>query len=776
MRSLERAELLVTGVVQGVGFRPFCAREAKALGLGGTVRNTPGGVELVVEGEKSVIDEYLRILWEEHPWAAAVTDVRVRRGPLAHPTFTDFSVAPSTGLAGNDLNALIPADLAVCEDCLAEMKDPRNRRYRYPFINCTNCGPRYTLIRTLPYDRPLTTMADFPMCPDCQREYRDPANRRYHAQPTACPVCGPQVRLCDPMGQTLCEGEDAITRLIFEIAEGKLAAVKGIGGFHIACLPQDAPLRELRLRKHRPDKPFALMVRDLDAARSMARVSLDAERLLTGVQRPIVLCPVRAKVSPLIAPGQKRLGIMLPYTPLHHLVMEKFQALVMTSANLRDAPIVSSEEEAFSSLFGVVDFFLCHNRVIHTAIDDSVLLPLEPERSQGIEPFPIFLRRARGYVPNPMTLPLDAPNILAAGAQMKATYTLTRGRVLFPGQYLGDLGQLSTAVYYKNSLKHFMELYAIEPRVLAFDKHPGYTATDLAKRFLDLKDTALCPVQHHHAHLASVLLDNGRFDPVIGVVFDGTGYGDDGSLWGGEFLVGDARSFTRRGSLRPSRLPGGEKAIHEPWRYALALLKEVVGPEEAKKIAAALWPEFEARVGSVLAAAEVAPVTTSCGRLFDGFSALLNLCSTATYDGQAAMALENAAEGDEILNFGIQNKIQDKIQGKEDFIYLDWRGAVRSLLGLLALREPGRGAGGQAAAFHRGLARAIADVCVLLREKTGIGCAALSGGVWQNRLLLDLTCGELRSRGFAVLTHRALSPNDEGVSAGQALVAANQVS
>ncbi|MDR1622514.1 MAG: carbamoyltransferase HypF [Synergistaceae bacterium] len=756
---MQRAELLVTGVVQGVGFRPFCAREAKALGLTGTVRNTPGGVELVVEGKESVIDEYLRILWEEHPGAAVVTDVRVRRSPLERRAFADFSVAPSAGANEEDRNVLIPADLAVCEECLAEMKDPRNRRYRYPFINCTNCGPRYTIIRALPYDRPLTTMVDFPMCPDCRREYSDPNHRRYHAQPNACPVCGPKVRLCDPAGQTLCEGEDAITRLGGEIAKGKLAAVKGVGGFHIACLPEDAPLRELRLRKHRPDKPFALMVRDVDAARSIVEVSPDAERLLAGVQRPIVLCPAKAgsSISPLTAPGQKRLGIMLPYTPLHHLIMEKFEALVMTSANLGDAPIASSDEEVFSSLSRVVDFALCHNRAIHTAIDDSVLLPAGS--------FPIFLRRARGYVPNPMTLPLDAPNILAAGAQMKATYTLTLGRTLFPGQYLGDLGQLGTAVYYKNSLKHFLGLYGIKPRVLAFDKHPGYAAAGLAKEFLDPERTSLCPVQHHHAHLASVLLDNARFDPVIGVVFDGTGYGDDGTLWGGEFLVGDARGFTRMASLRPSRLPGGERAIHEPWRYALALLSETVGAEDAKKIAAALWPEFRIRVDPVLAAAGVSPVTTSCGRLFDGFAALLNLCPAATYDGQAAMTLENAAEGHEILNFGIEDK--------GNFVHLDWRGAVRSLLGSQAFGgESGLGVGRQAAAFHRGLARGVADVCVLLREKTGLGCAALSGGVWQNRFLLDLTCRELRSRGLAVLTHRALSPNDEGVSAGQALVAA----
>jgi hydrogenase maturation protein HypF len=617
----------------------------------------------------------------------------------------------------------------------------------------------------------------------------------------------------------------AIEGLIVEIAAGKLVALKGIGGFHIACLPEDAPLRELRLRKRRPDKPFALMLRDLDAARRLVDVSPEAERLLTGVQRPIVLCPVKSvganinKISPLVAPGQRRLGILLPYTPLHHLIMEKFEVLVMTSANISDAPIVSSDQEAFSELSNIVDVVLSHNREIHTAIDDSVLLP-----ETAIGPRAIFLRRARGYVPNPITLPLDAPNILAAGAQLKSTYTLTRGRTLFPGQYLGDLDRLETATYYKNSLEHFSRLYDIAPEILAFDKHPGYAATELAKDFVEAQggsgSVLLCPVQHHHAHLASVLLDNAYFEPVIGVLFDGTGYGDDGTLWGGEFLVGDVHGFTRMGSLRPSRLPGGEKAIHEPWRYALALLWDALGAEKTKEIVVTqkLWPEFQTLIDPVLALVGTpgaAPVTTSCGRLFDGFSALLGLCSAVTYDGQAAMALENAAEDEkkdekkeENLEFVLedegsvlvqaqgggarsaknhradpseipngnpcQTKIQTKIEWEgferlqSGFIQLDWRDAVRSVV---ARKKEGR-ENSWAFSFHRELARAVSKTCVLLREKTGIDQVALSGGVWQNRTLLRLTCEELQSRGLVPLIHKNISPNDEGVSVGQALIAA----
>jgi hydrogenase maturation protein HypF len=778
---MQRAELRVTGIVQGVGFRPFCVRTAESLGLRGTVRNTSGGVEVVLEGSGDAIDGFVRALWEDHPDAAVIREVEDVRVPLTNPVFSNFSVARSSTSGGGD--AMIPADLAVCGDCLAEMRDPGNRRYRYPFINCTNCGPRYTIIRGLPYDRQFTTMSAFKMCPSCEREYGNPADRRYHAQPNACPECGPKVRLADRTGRVLCQGEEAVTRLISEIKAGGLAAVKGVGGFHIACLPEDGPIRELRLRKHRPDKPFALMTRDVEAARRLADVSPHAERLMKGVQRPIVLCPIKEKnkaqknVSPLAAPGQRRLGLMLPYTPLHHLLMESFDALVMTRANISDAPIVSSEAEAFAELSGVVDFFLCHDREIYTAIDDSVLLP----DSFSPEAAPIFLRRGRGYVPNPTALPFAAPDILAAGAQLKSTYTLTRGSALFPGQYLGDLDQLGTAAYYKNSLARFIGLYGIKPEIFAFDKHPGYAATELALEFAP--GAQPCPVQHHHAHMASVMLDNGYFDPVIAAVFDGTGYGDDGinknnknneineNIWGGEFLVGDALGFRRMGSLLPFRLPGGEKAIREPWRCALALLDRALGEDCAKEAAASLFPEPLFPSKAVMAAlpfSHFSQVTTSCGRLFDGVSAILGLCAMASYDGQAAAALENAAAAEILpspdgLSFAVS-------AGEDGFVHLDWRPAVRWLL-----RPASPPAAGEAAwAFHLGLAKAVAEVCSLLRERTGVNHAALSGGVWQNALLLKMACGELSRRGFTVLTHRAIPPNDEGVSVGQALVAAHR--
>ncbi|MDR1730774.1 MAG: carbamoyltransferase HypF [Synergistaceae bacterium] len=765
---MRQIHLLVTGVVQGVGFRPFCVRTARALGLRGTVRNTSKGVEIVLEGDDSVAEEYIRLLWEEPPSAAVVSNVEVHWVSVARWAFSDFSVVES--LKSADQRVLIPSDLAVCEDCLAEMRDSKNRRYRYPFINCTACGPRYTIIEGLPYDRPGTTMRDFPLCPDCEEEYHNPADRRYHAQPNACPVCGPEVWLADVSGRVLCRGDESILRLGREIASGALVAVKGIGGFHVACLPEDEPVQKLRFRKKRPDKPFALMARDLESAERLVRLTPMAKQLLTGVQRPVVLCPAEsgAAVSPFVAPGQRRLGVMLPYAPLHHLLLETFDALIMTSANLSDEPIVSSNEEAFSTLSGIVDFVLCHNRGIYTPIDDSVVLPSASRKNF------IFLRRARGYVPNPVSLSDSislsshaagrVPDILAAGAHLKSTWALTRREMLFPGQYLGDLDQLGTATYYRRSLEHFIRLYEVEPKVLAFDKHPNYTATGLARAFCG-EDVALYPVQHHHAHLASVLLDCAFHSaPVIGVILDGTGYGDDGTIWGGEFLVGDARDYRRAGSFFPFRLLGGERAIREPWRCAAALLQEIFG-EEAVRIVRELWRPSDvprpvlSAIPSILPSA---PVTTSCGRLFDGISALLNLCLKASYDGQAAMALEN--EGvDEVAPLPFE------LLEEKDFLFLDWRRAVKALV------SEGGGEGKKAGAFHRGLSLAICDLCDRLREKTGIGHVALSGGVWQNRLLLDLTCAELEKRGFTALTHRGISPNDEGVSAGQALVAACRV-
>ncbi|GHS95217.1 carbamoyltransferase HypF [Synergistales bacterium] len=759
---MQRATILITGIVQGVGFRPFCARAARGLGLFGSARNTRLGVEVIVEGDEKSIDEYLRVVRDSPPPASVITNITQTRVTLSRPTFTDFSIIKSEASRGGATCVLIPSDLAVCDDCVSEMRDPNNRRFRYPFINCTNCGPRYTIIQGLPYDRPLTTMSDFPMCPECEREYKTPSDRRFHAQPNACPVCGPKLWLASSNGDMTREGEDAVQGAIEALEAGKIVAVKGLGGYHIACLVQDAPIGELRERKRRASKPFAIMARDVDSAMNISEISPEAERLLKSIQRPIVLCPLKkgARVPSLLAPGQLRIGIMLPYTPLHHLLLENFDSLVMTSANVSDSPIVSTEKEAFSALSGIADFFLCHNRRIHSAIDDSVLIPPTDAHKQ------IFLRRARGFVPNPTNFPSAAPDILAAGAQMKSTYALSRNGVLFPGQYLGDLGELLTASYYKSSLAHFLELYKINPKIMAFDKHPGYTARTLAAEFLS-PDVIPCPVQHHHAHMAAVLFENDKSTPAIGVIFDGTGYGDDGTIWGGEFLCGDAKSYKRVGSLLPFRLLGGENAIREPWRIALSMLSETFG-EEAKDIAPRVFPAYSAKIESVLSGAAVAPVTTSCGRLFDGFAALTGLCETASYDAQAAMTLENAALC--AAQAPTLSALPFSIEDKNDFLTLDWRGAVKTAVSLLFSHES---VTIMAYAFHTGLAHAIFEACDILREKTGCASVALSGGVWQNACLLALAARELESGGFNVLTHVNLSPSDECVSVGQAVVAAH---
>lgn len=757
---MEKARLRVTGVVQGVGFRPFCARTAARLDLAGTVRNTSGGVELVLEGESAAIDLFINALWEQAPEAAVVSGVWVERKPLDEFSFQNFSIEQS--MKSDQQKVLIPPDLAVCPQCLEEMRNPKNRRYRYPFINCTLCGPRYSIIRSLPYDRQSTTMHSFVMCPECKREYTTPSDRRYHAQPNACPVCGPQIWLVDGKGSFVAEREAALVCLQQEIAKGAIAAIKGIGGFHVACLPEDGPVRTLRRRKRRPEKPFALMVKDISTARKHVIISEETEKLLLGVQRPILLCPrlSAVSISEYIAPAQKRLGIMLPYAPLHHLLMEKFEALVMTSANISDAPIVSSEKEAFHELEGIADFFLCHNRDIHTPIDDSVLLVDDNAPKQRKT---VFIRRARGYVPVPLALPFEPADILAAGAQMKSTYTLVRGNVLFPGQYLGDLAQLGTAEYYKKSLAHFMELYEVKPCVLAIDEHPGYVSSQLARSFCG-PDVRILPVQHHHAHLASLLLDNGLNQKIIGVVFDGTGYGDSGEIWGGEFLVGDIRSYWRGGSLVPFKLLGGEKAIQEPWRCGLSLLQELCGAHDAERYAGNLWKEEQQLLKGLLTLAPRTPSTTSCGRLFDGVASILGLCKRASYDGQAASLLENCARP----SF-LSKELCFEVVEENGFHLLDWRGALQELIEAL-----GKGEKREALAdsFHRGLAKGIVQLCCQLRSQTGIGTVGLTGGVWQNALLLFWTCKELECFGFNVLTHRSISPNDEGISVGQAAVAA----
>lgn len=747
--------LLVTGIVQGVGFRPFCARLASEMELSGSVKNTSDGVEIILEGKKDSINSYIARLQTENPDASAISSViMTSEQEIEKIAVKDFVIEKSIRMKKQ--RVLIPPDIATCKDCLREMLDKDNRRFGYPFINCTNCGPRYTIIKDLPYDRPKTTMANFDMCDECLSEYSDPRDRRYHAQPNACFSCGPSLWLCSNEGTVLSTQSDSIDMCCSMLESGHIAAIKGLGGFHLACNPLNTKAVEtLRTRKTREKKPFALMVKDLKSAEKIVYVPDGTKKILLSAKRPIVLCRKKSDTAICegVAPDQNTLGVMLPYTPLHHLIMQSFDYLIMTSANISDSPIIADNKEALSELGELADIFLMHNRDIHMPIDDSVISPVGNRH--------IIIRRSRGFVPAPLVLSDNSPVILGAGAEMKATFTLTQEKMLFPGQYLGDLKELPTIGYYRKALKHFLKLYNLKPRYVAHDLHPQYVSTAIAREIAGDIDGSL-GVQHHHAHLAACLIENRHHGKAIGVIFDGTGFGSDGTIWGGEFLVGDTLAFERAGHLLQSELPGGERAIHEPWRFGLSLLQNAMGSHKASVTAEKLWPFYQEKIPMVMKTISGSPLTSSAGRLFDGISAILNICTRASYDGQAACELESRAEGDGNAPFEIM-----EMNGK---YILDWRPAICWVTNnIQSLSEENI-----SASFHSGLASSIAQICKRISVDSGLDTVALSGGVWQNRMLLKNTCSILENMGFTVLIHNLLSPNDECVSVGQAAIAARK--
>jgi hydrogenase maturation protein HypF len=745
--------VLVTGVVQGVGFRPFVARLAHNLGLSGRVKNTSSGVVIIVQGSEDGINEFLRRLKDEHPAIASIQKITIESKKQIAIEEADHSFAIEQSERQDRQEVLIPPDIATCDDCLREMDDPSNRRYRYPFINCTNCGPRYTIIRALPYDRAQTTMACFPMCEACNEEYEDPEDRRYHAQPNACRACGPKIWLAGPYGEAIATGDEAIDVAIAALKNGKIVAIKGIGGYHLACDPtSDAVVTKLRERKGRPSKPFAIMAADLNQADALAYITPAARELLLSPRRPIVICPKRAnvKISPAVAPAQDTIGIMLPYTPIHHLIMKDMPALIMTSANISDSPLISGNREALKSLQGIADAFLMHNRDIYVRIDDSVM-SMAGNR-------PVFLRRARGYVPQPFIADDEAPPILGAGAEMKATFSLSHGRLIFTSQYLGDMKELPSLALYEEVLSHMIALYNVRPRFLVYDLHPQFLSTSIAKRSLSGIEDSL-PVQHHFAHFAACLQENRHYEEAMGLIMDGTGYGEDGSVWGGELLAGSLSSCRRIGHLLPTPLLGGDRSVLEPWRHALSLMATALGEGEAIKWASRLWPQKEELMRPVLTSAKASPITTSCGRLFDGIAALLGVRDSITYDAQAAMELEAMACGaGEFAPFSVV--------AQNEHILIDWRPAVIWTLERLGHIEPAK----IAAAFHDGLSKSLAEACSTASEMFGLKHVALSGGTWQNRRLFSMTCSSLRRLGLLPLVHRFLPPNDECVSFGQVAV------
>lgn len=780
-----RHRLTVGGIVQGVGFRPFVYALAQRFGLAGSVRNVAGGVTIEIEGPAESVAAFETALSAEAPPLAAIDEVGIETLPPAGGS--NFTIETSGAAAA--IPTPVPPDVAVCDACLSELFDPADRRFRYPFLNCTDCGPRFTIILSLPYDRDATTMRAFAMCARCRAEYDDPASRRFHAQPNACPDCGPGLRFVQPSPLApLPEGEGgtegtsvlvsplpwgegpgvradaALEAACRALDEGQIVAIQGIGGFHLACdATSDAAVAELRRRKGRGAKPFAVMVPSLDVARRLARLSAGEERLLASRERPIVLVAKRPPGDPgqhlplsdLVAPGQATLGLLLPYSPLHHLLLDR-RILVMTSGNRSEEPICREGDEALERLADLADAFLLHNREIHAVCDDSVVRLFD-----GRE---LPLRRSRGYAPYPLRLARPSPPLLAVGAELKATFCLAQDHRAFLSQHIGDLGNLETLAAFERAVDHLSGLFRIVPERIACDLHPDYLGTRWALAQAAERGLPLVRVQHHHAHVAAVMAEHGLSGdrPVLGAAFDGTGYGPDGAIWGGEILLADYDRFERLAHLRYAPLPGGDAAIRHPRRMALAHLAAAgiewhphlppveATPESERKI---LARQLETGFGTV--------PTSSMGRLFDAVASLAGLAQESRFEGEAAMALEAAAEGSEggePYRFALLD---------EECLRLD---PSPVLAAIVRDRLRGEPAGKIAARFHAAVADALVAACVHGRKKTGIATVALSGGVFQNVLLLRLAKDGLVRAGFEVLTHHKVPPNDGGLALGQAVI------
>jgi hydrogenase maturation protein HypF len=755
---MERRRIVVRGIVQGVGFRPFVYNLAARLQLQGFVKNQTGSVLIEVEGEPPSLETFLGELSDHPPPLARIEELFWKQCPPRQEN--QFRIEPSE--ADMSTQVFISPDVATCDACLAEVFDPADRRHGYPFLNCTNCGPRLTIITGAPYDRPHTTMAGFPMCHACRAEYEDPANRRFHAQPTACANCGPCLEVRDASGQVVACA-DPIAWFVDALRAGKIGALKGLGGYHLACDARNrSAVQELRRRKNRDEKPFAVMVHDMEAVEALCHTDEAEQVLLLSVRRPIVLLRKRLPCALVeeVAPGNPSLGVMLPYTPLHHLLLRAAGIpLVMTSGNRSDEPIAYQDEEALQKLAGIADLFLMHNRPIHVRCDDSVTRLVD-----GIE---LPIRRSRGYAPQPVALPFECPYpILAVGGQLKGTFALGRGRQVFLSHHLGDLDHYDAFRAFVNDIALYEQLFAIRPDHLAHDSHPDYASTRYAQERRTREGSALLAVQHHHAHLASCMAENGLFEPVIGVTFDGTGFGTDGAVWGGEFLIGDYRTFRRAAHLRYVGMPGGEQAIRQPWRMALAHL--VDAGAECRTVMARHSHRETRIIKTMLDRRINTPLTSSAGRLFDAIAALAGVRGTATYEGQAAVELEWLASGVAPDNSYPFELIEDANDGT---LVVDTRPLVRAVA-----HDTGHATevARIARRFHTTLAEIIAVVCLRLHTTTGIGAVALSGGVFLNALLTHDVMSRLGQEGFRVFRHQLVPPNDGGLSLGQLAIAANR--
>ena len=753
-----RRHIFLSGVVQGVGFRPFVYSLARRYGLAGWVNNSSEGVHLEIEGEKKSIERFTCEVTRQAPPRARIESWQAEEMVPAGDQV--FEIRESVEEPGK--YQLVSPDIATCKDCRKEIFDPADRRYRYPFTNCTNCGPRFTIIREIPYDRPRTTMDEFQMCPLCQQEYENPADRRFHAQPNACSHCGPRLQLVDQEGKRLDCGDpvDSALRLL---QGGRILAIKGLGGFQLACDAQNAAaVRALRQRKHRPDKPLAVMMPNLEAVSAHCQLSGEEAKLLMGPESPILLLRWKrgSTIVREVAPGQIYLGVMVPYTPLHHLLFqESHMPLVMTSGNRSEEPIARENEEALARLSGIADAFLLHDRDIHVQYDDSVAAVVQDR--------PVLLRRARGYAPFPIQLPFPSRPILACGGQVKNSFCLTRDRYAFISQHIGDMENLETLNHFERTLDLYKKMFRIEPQGIAYDLHPEYLATKYGRRLPGRK----IAVQHHFAHLASCLAENHAPGPAIGLIFDGLGYGSDGCLWGGEFLVGDCRSFVRRAHLQYVPMPGGDAAIRNPWRMALSYLYTLLGKDRVMNHLGFCAPDHspkpapEAHARLVLQQIDRnfnAPLTSSCGRLFDAVAVLLGFRGTVSYEGQTAISLEMMADEME------QGSYDFDTEGAGDIKTILLKRIFEGVMSDLKGKVPSPTV---AAKFHNTLVRMSVDICETIRREGGPDQVALSGGVFQNRLLCERMHTALQERGFKVLMHQKVPCNDGGLSLGQAVIA-----
>lgn len=746
---MRRAEVRVTGIVQGVGFRPFIYRLAEKHDVSGWVLNDDKGVYIEAEGQEKAIGDFITGIRTEAPAMAVVENVTVKEMRLRGETGFAIHQSPTAKMR----NALVSPDIAICEDCKREVLDKTDRRFGYAFTNCTNCGPRYSIVKDVPYDRPKTTMGTFTMCADCQREYDSPLDRRFHAQPNACSDCGPCYRLLDRTGNVI-DG-DPLKGAHAVIMQGGVAAVKGIGGYHLACdAKNEDAVAALRIRKFREDKPFAVMCGSMMAAKSICEISADEEKLLRSPIAPIVLLRKKINCNKVlaaeVAPGNPCLGIMLPYAPVHYLLLAKEDVWVMTSANRSEEPIAFCDDDAQKRLETIADVFLVHNREIYSRVDDSVM--------RMVQGAPYLMRRSRGMAPAPIRLAEKSISVLACGAEMKNTFCLTKGSAAFVSEHIGDLANQVTFRSYTGIIEHYKRLFEIEPQLLACDMHPGYLSTQYAH---DLSSAVLplVAVQHHHAHIASVLAEHGEMDKVIGVAFDGTGYGDDACIWGGEFLFADCKSYERFGHFSYLPLPGGEKAAREPWRQALWVLYLLYGDDLAEhqpEFVHTLPKNWQLLVQATKAGLN-APLSSSAGRLFDTAGSLLGIRNINHYEGQSAIELERLAAGTlgDVLPYEITEKNE-----------IDFLPVFRALVENQTQRTRAE----LAMSFHETMAAAIVEMVQRMSRITGIKKVALSGGVFQNKTLLDCVAARLPDE-YSMLLNRKVPPNDGGLSLGQAAVA-----